>query len=88
MTAVGTGPAAAADVRGDWNRLATTTADPPRFAPDLTAGLPEPTGRWLRHTIAPGTPLWRSVRLRMSGQIRLGAWRPYTATQIRTLWVW
>lgn len=82
MTAVGTAPAAAADVRGDWDRLSTPTADPTPFTPGMAGGMPEPARRWLIHAIAPGTSLWRSVEFRMSGQIRLGAWQPFTATHI------
>ncbi len=52
------------------------------FDPTLVAGLPEPARRWLCHAIAPGTPLWRSVELTMVGEIRLGSWRPFTATQV------
>ncbi|HEX8489085.1 MAG TPA: DUF6544 family protein [Propionibacteriaceae bacterium] len=48
----------------------------------MVAHLPEPAQRWLTHAIAPGTPLATSVELRMSGQIRLGAWRPFTARQV------
>jgi hypothetical protein len=48
----------------------------------MVAGLPEPTQRWLTHAIRAGTPLARSVELRMHGQIRLGTWRPFTATQV------
>jgi hypothetical protein len=48
----------------------------------MVAELPEPARRWLTHAIAPGTPLWGSVILTMRGQIRLGAWRPFTARQV------
>jgi hypothetical protein len=44
--------------------------------------LPEAARRWLRHAIAPGTPLWGSVVLTMRGEIRLGGWRPFTARQV------
>lgn len=57
-------------------------AAPAAFDPAMVAGLPEPARRWLTHVIAPGTPLWRSVELSMVGQIRLGSWRPFTATQV------
>jgi hypothetical protein len=46
------------------------------------AGLPEPARRRLTHALAPGTPLWPSVQLRMRGQIRIGAWRSFTASQV------
>ena len=47
----------------------------------MVADLPDPARRWLTHAIAPGTPLWQSVELSMVGEIRLGRWRPFTATQ-------
>jgi hypothetical protein len=46
------------------------------------AGLPEPARRWIRHSVAPGTPAYSSVELRMEGEIRLGSWRRFTAHQI------
>ena len=75
-------PRAARAVRRDWELL--TTGEPPaeRFDPALVAGLPATARRWLTHAIAPGTPLWPSVVLTMQGEIRLGAWRPFTATQV------
>src|SRR3712207_5802719 len=48
----------------------------------MTAGLPEPARRWLTRAIAPGPPLGGSVALTMRGEIRLGSWRPFTATQV------
>jgi hypothetical protein len=75
-------PAVARPLREDWARLAAGAADPDRFAADRADGLPEPARRWLGHAIAPGTPLWSSVQLRMRGHIRLGSWRPFTARQV------
>jgi len=69
-------------VRAEWNRLRGSTGRPPLFDPAMVDDLPQPTRRWLRHAIAPGTPLWPSVELTMRGQIRLGAWRPFTARQV------
>ncbi|WP_210728735.1 DUF6920 family protein [Cellulomonas septica] len=54
----------------------------PRFTRASTDGLPEATGRWLRHAIAEGTPLHRSAALTMHGEIRIGSWRPFTARQV------
>lgn len=34
------------------------------------------------HVIAPGTALWQSVEVSMVGQIRIGGWWPFTATQV------
>jgi len=44
---------------------------PPAFHPSMTDGLPAPARRYLRHTFAPGAPLYRSARLSMHGSIRL-----------------
>ena len=48
--------------------LIGAAADEPEvFTPGLVADLPEPARRYLRHAIAPGTPLASAVRLRMEG---------------------
>jgi hypothetical protein len=52
------------------------------FDPIMVEDLPEPARRWLRHAIAPGTPLAAATELRMHGTIRLGTWRRFTATQV------
>lgn len=39
------------------------------FSSDRVADLPEPARRYLRHAIAPGTPLARIVRLEMDGSM-------------------
>jgi len=41
------------------------------FDPATVDGLPAPAQRYLRHTLAPGTPLFPSVRLSMHGRLRL-----------------
>ena len=69
-------------VRRDWEQLAARGTVTESFTPAMVADLPEPARRWLIHAIAEGTPLWPSVVLTMRGEIRLGAWRPFTATQI------
>jgi hypothetical protein len=49
----------------------------------LVEGLPEAARRWLVHAIEPGTPLWNSVEIDMTGRIRLGgSWRPFSARQL------
>lgn len=48
----------------------------------LDERLPEPTRRWLAHSIAPGTPLSHAASLEMTGEIRLGKWRSFRATQL------
>ena len=68
-------------VRGDWAVLAEPTGTREPFDPAATAGLPEPVRRCLSHAIALGAPLRSAVELRMHGEIRLGAWRPFTAVQ-------
>ena len=70
-----------AQARADWAALAQPTATPERFDPAITAALPEPVRRWLGHAIAPGTPLRTAAELQMHGEIRLGAWRRFTAVQ-------
>ena len=60
----------------DWDDLATPTRDSRPFDPGVLDGLPAPVIRWVRQAIAPGTPLQRSVRLTMHGEIRVGRWRP------------
>jgi hypothetical protein len=44
--------------------------------------LPEAAGRYLEHSIAPGTQLARAVRLRMHGEIKLKRWLPFTAEEV------
>ena len=75
-------PAAARTVRRDWEALTSGSPSKGTFDPAMVDHLPEPARRWLRHAIAPGTPLWRSVVLTMRGEIRLGSWRPFTARQV------
>lgn len=82
MTITSTVPAAAHAVRSDWDRLCSDTTDPMPFDPGMVAGLPEPARRWLTHSIDFCTPLWRHVELTMHGQLKLGAWRPFTARQV------
>jgi hypothetical protein len=80
-----TGPAvprAARSMRRDWDLLCSGTEQPRAFHPSMVDDLPEPARRWLTHAIAPDTPLWQSVELSMRGQIRIGAWRPFTARQV------
>jgi uncharacterized protein DUF6544 len=67
--------------RADWAALAQPTPATEAFDPTAVAGLPEPVRCWLAHAITPGTPLRSSAELRMPGEIRLGAWRPFTAVQ-------
>jgi hypothetical protein len=52
------------------------------FDPDGLGALPDPVARWLRWAIPAGAPLARSAVLSMRGEIRIGAWRPFTAEQV------
>jgi hypothetical protein len=51
------------------------------FRPSMVADLPEAARRWLTHAVAPGTLLVDAVEIQMHGEIRLGRWRAFTATQ-------
>jgi hypothetical protein len=77
-----TAPRAARPVQQEWDRLGADGPLPDAFDPVMLVGLPEPARRWLTHAITPGTPLWGSVEVVMSGEIRLGAWRRFTAAQV------
>jgi uncharacterized protein DUF6544 len=74
-------PFAARSVADDWCRLHHED-HAVGFDPSALDGLPEVARRLLLHVLAPGVRLSRSVELTMRGQIRLGAWRPFTARQI------
>lgn len=52
------------------------------FDPRSVEALPEPVARYLRHAIAPGTPLASAVRLTMHGEIKLKRWRAFKAEQV------
>ena len=68
-----------------WDRLAWGRPPAGTFDPHLVEDLPEPARRWLTHSIALGTPLWRGVLLEMHGRIRMGGWRTFRAVQIDAL---
>jgi hypothetical protein len=48
----------------------------------MVSELPEAAARWLCTSIPAGTPLTRAAVLRMRGEIKLGTWRPFTASQV------
>ena len=53
------------------------------FDPKLLSDAPDPVRRYFEHAIAPGTPLARAVRVKMSGEVRLnGRWLPFDAEQV------
>lgn len=58
------------EVAGTWHSLADDSSGE-RFRTEMVDGLPGPARRYLLHAIEPGTPLSRSVRLTMSGAIRM-----------------
>lgn len=60
----------------------STPPGQPRFEPDQLTGLPDAARRYLKHAIAPGTPLASAVRLRMHGEIKLQGWLPFSAEQV------
>ena len=68
--------------RTAWAQLAGASEPPLLFDPARTAALPAPVQRWLAHTLSPGVPLGRRAEIVMTGRIRLGRWRPFTARQI------
>jgi hypothetical protein len=66
-----------------WTALAKPSPNVPEaFDPNNHATLPAPVLRWLRHTIAPGTPILAGAQISMHGDIRIGKWRAFTAQQI------
>jgi hypothetical protein len=54
---------------------------PAAFEPSMTIDFPEPARRWLAHAIEPGVLLVDAVEIQMHGEIKLGRWRPFTATE-------
>ena len=53
------------------------------FDPRSIAALPEAAQRYLKHAIAPGSPLASAVRLEMNGHIKLKEkWLPFEAEQV------
>ena len=63
-------------------RLARGPA-PGSFAEGELEGLPEPARRYLRASIAPGTPLAQAASFDMRGSIKLGRrWIPFRARQV------
>jgi len=55
-----------------------------RFHPAELGDCPEPVRRYLLHSIAPGTPRLRSVRLDMVGHLKIGRWLPFRAQELLT----
>jgi hypothetical protein len=77
-------PAEARRVRAAWLGLANRPQPTEVFTTELVHDLPEAAQRWLIHAIPPGTPLFSAAEVTMRGEIKLGAWRKFTARQIVT----
>lgn len=75
-------PRSARAVARQWRELGAVPPATETFDTTRVAGLPDSVRRWLTRSIAPATPLARACGLTMHGEIRLGRWRPFTATQI------
>jgi len=75
-------PRSAQHVRREWTALSSLPAAAETFSPALAEDLPPAVRRWLRHSVHEAAPLASTVWLRMRGQIRLGTWRPFIATQV------
>lgn len=70
------------ELRADWHHLLRPTEPLRAFDPGEVDDLPAPAARWLRHAIAPGTPLRARAHLSQTGQLRLrGRWWPFVAEQ-------
>lgn len=66
---------------------ASQPEDPPLFDEAMIEGLPEPTQRYFRFTISPGTPLCTVADITMEGRLSLGTadkpnWMEMTASQV------
>ncbi len=74
--------------RQTWKRLAGwDDRAPETFDPATIAALPDPARRYFLYTIAPGTPLRRTARIVMEGEIGMGTkeapnYRPMRSDQI------
>ncbi|MBE9190648.1 hypothetical protein IQ230_09795 [Gloeocapsopsis crepidinum LEGE 06123] len=59
-----------------WRQL-ETQPEGKYFTQDMIATLPAPVQRYFLHAITPGTPLATSVRLKMTGSLRMGQDQPW-----------
>jgi hypothetical protein len=70
---------------GDIWRSLKSPPTQQNFIPDMVAELPEPVQRYFLHAIAPNTPLATSVKITMSGSMRLAPnknWMPLQAKEM------
>jgi uncharacterized protein DUF6920 len=82
LPAISDPPRSARRIGREWVALSSVAHSAETFHPDQALHLPVRVGKWLGHTVAEGTPLARVAWFRMHGQIRIGSWRPFTATQV------
>ena len=77
---------ATADIDTTWSSLMPVPSEAPEaFDPDAIKDLPAVAQRYLRHAIAPGTPLADAVVLRMQGSLRTtpkGGWSRLEADEL------
>lgn len=62
--------------------LETGDSSQRRFEPGQVSDFPDAARRYFEHAILPGTPLARSVRLQMHGEIKLEDWISFKAEQV------
>ena len=67
---------------GELWELAVQSSSPSKPLSTESASLPAAVQRYLSFSIASGTPLASTVRLKMHGEIKLGGWHPFVAEQI------
>ncbi|MFZ4507768.1 MAG: DUF6920 family protein [Fimbriimonas sp.] len=60
----------------------STPAPQGTFDPKNFGEAPPSAQKYLSHAIRTGTPMASAVRVQMTGQIRIGRWMPFTATQV------
>lgn len=70
-------------LRSGWAGLQPSSPPATQFdgAPGTGSSVAD---RWLTASIEVGTPLWTSIDLQKSGEIKIRAWRPFRSRQILT----
>jgi hypothetical protein len=69
------------EVSADWDMLGVNSLAPRTVDVARRSNPPEPVRRWLTHVLPRDGRLPTAVELRMHGQIRIGAWRRFSAMQ-------
>lgn len=72
----------AAEVEAELRRRPAGVAPPEPFSEVEIDGLPDLAQRYLRASIAPGTPMVTTARLAMTGSIRVGPWIPFAGYEV------